>query len=223
MTYGQGYALSRPAPAWPQADEAMVDVLRRRSARTDLDPMDDIGSTEAGDRRLEHICARVSASTTVDDLASVLAIVATELDAEDVCLSRWDRARHQVQTLALSPGCPDPGGGAYDLVDYPTTARVLLHGEAAQLLKSDQEEVETHFLEQSGHGSLLMVPVAFAGETIGLLEVMRRRERAFTRSQTNRARIIALQLGGTIAAGRLAPSSPGPALRYRGSQRLAEA
>ena len=223
MTYGQGYALSRPAPAWPQADEAMVDVLRRRSARTDLDPMDDIGSTEAGDRRLEHICARVSASTTVDDLASVLAIVATELDAEDVCLSRWDRARHQVQTLALSPGCPDPGGGAYDLVDYPTTARVLLHGEAAQLLKSDQEEVETHFLEQSGHGSLLMVPVSFGGETIALLEVMRRVERAFTRSQTNRARIVALQLGGTLAAGRLAPSAKMPGLRYRGSQRLAEA
>jgi diguanylate cyclase (GGDEF)-like protein len=223
MTYGQGYALARPAPAWPAADEAMLDVLRRRSAGSDLDPMDDIGSTEAGDRRLEHICARVSECTTVDDMSSVLAIVATELDAEDVCVSRWNRAAHNVDTLALSPGCPDPGDGSYDLNDYPTTARVLLHGEAAQLLASDQDEVETHFLEQSGHGSLLMVPVAFGGETIGLLEVMRRGERAFTRSQTNRARIVALQLGGTIAAGRLAPSSPGPALRYRGSQRLAEA
>jgi transcriptional regulator with GAF, ATPase, and Fis domain len=201
----------------------MVDVLRRRSARSDLDPMDDIGSTEAGDRRLEHICARISECTTVDELSSVLAIVATELDAEDVCVSRWDRARNRVQTLALSAGCPDPGEGAYDLVEYPTTARVLLHGEAAQLLLSDQEEVETHFLEQSGHGSLLMVPVSFAGETIGLLEVMRRVERAFTRSQTNRARIVALQLGGTLAAGRLAPSAQVPGLRYRGSQRLAEA
>jgi GAF domain-containing protein len=100
---------------------------------------------------------------------------------------------------------------------------VLVHGEAAQLLATDNEEVETHFLEQSGHGSLLMVPVAFGGETIGLLEVMRRLERAFTRSQTNRARIIALQLGGTIAAGRLAPSAQAPTVRYRGSQRLAEA
>ena len=223
MTYGQGYALSRPEPPWPKADEAMVDVLRRRSAGSDLDPMDDIGSTEAGDRRLEHICARISESTTLDDLSSVLAIVATELAAEDVCVSRWNRPRHQVETLALSQGCPDPGDGAYDLNDYPTTERVLLHDEAAQLLAGDQEEVETHFLEQSGHGSLLMVPVAFGGETIGLLEVMRHNERAFTRSQTNRARIIALQLGGTIAAGRLAPSSNAPTLRYRGSQRLAEA
>ena len=220
MTYGQGYALARPAPAWPTADEAMVDVLRRRSASSELDPMDDIGSTETGDRRLEHICSRVSECTTLDDMASVLAIVATELDAEDVCVSRWNRARRHVDTLALSPGCPDPGDGAYDLDDYPTTERVLLHGEAAQLLASDQEEVETHFLEQSGHGSLLMVPVAFGGETIGLLEVMRRNERAFTRSQTNRARIVALQLGGTIAAGRLAPRSEAPALSYRGSQRL---
>jgi hypothetical protein len=223
MTYGQGYALSRPEPAWPRIDQAMVDVLRRRSARSDLDPMDDIGSTEAGDRRLEHICSRISECTTVEDLSSVLAIVATELDAEDVCVSRWDRGRNQVQTIALSPGCPDPGGGAYDLADYPTTARVLLHGEAAQLLAGDQEEVETHFLEQSGHGSLLMVPVAFGGETIGLLEVMRHIERAFTRSQTNRARIIALQLGGTLAGGRMAPAGQTPTLRYRGSQRLAEA
>ena len=45
VNYGQGYALARPGPAWPQADEAMLEVLRRRSARSDLDPMDDIGST----------------------------------------------------------------------------------------------------------------------------------------------------------------------------------
>jgi diguanylate cyclase (GGDEF)-like protein len=223
MTYGQGYALARPGPAWPQADEAMVDVLRRRSARSDIDPMDDIGSTEAGDRRLEHICARISACTTVEELAAVLAIVAVELDADDVCVSRWDQARRHVQTFALSPGCPDPGGGSYDLDDYPTTERVLVHGEAAQLLAGDRDEVEIHFLGDSGHGSLLMVPVGFAGETIGLLEVMRRRERAFTRSQTNRARIVAHQLGGTVGAGRVAPAGPTPTLRYRGSQRLAEA
>jgi hypothetical protein len=67
------------------------------------------------------------------------------------------------------------------------------------------------------------VPVAFAGETIGLLEVMRRREQAFTRSQTNRARIIAHQLGGTLGGGRVAPAAAVPTMRYRGSQRLAEA
>jgi diguanylate cyclase (GGDEF)-like protein len=223
MTYGQGYALARPGPAWPQADEALLDVLRRRSARSDIDPMDDIGSTEAGDRRLEHICARISATTTMEDLASVLAIVAVELDADDVCVSRWDPARRQVHTFAVSPGCPDPGGGSYELDDYPTTERVLVHGEAAQLLAGDPDEAETHFLGQSGHGSLVMVPVGFAGETIGLLEVMRRRERAFTRSQTNRARIVAHQLGGTLGAGRVAPAGPAPTLQYRGSKRLAEA
>src|SRR5215208_357032 len=172
MTYGQGYALARPGPAWPQADQAMVDVLRRRSARSDLDPMDDLGSTEAGDRRLEHICARISACTNLDELASVLAIVAVELDADDVCLSRWDAVRRQVRTFALSPGCPDPGDGSYVLNESPTTESVLVHGEAAQLLASDQEEVETHFLGETGHGSLVMVPVGFGGETIGLLEVM---------------------------------------------------
>lgn len=201
----------------------MADVLHRRSARSDLDPMDDVGSTEVGDRRLEHVCARISATTTVDDLASVLSIVAVELDAEDVCLSRWDAKRRQVHTLATSPGCPDPGGGSYDLDEYPTTERVLVHGEAAQVLAGDREEVETHFLAQSGHGSLLTVPVAFGGVTIGLLEVMRREERTFTRSQTNRARIVAHQLGGMLAGGHLAPAAPVHSLRYRGSRRLAQA
>jgi diguanylate cyclase (GGDEF)-like protein len=223
MTYGQGYVLARPGPAWPQADPAVVSVLRRRSARTDVDPMDEIGSTEAGDRRLEHICARVSGVTIVNELAAVLSIVAVELDSDDVCVSRWDPERRQVQTIALSPGCPDPGGGSYELTDYPTTERVLLHGEAAQLLASDQEEVETHFLAQSGHGALLMVPVGVGGATIGLLEVMRRRERAFTRSQTNRARIVAHQLGGTLTAGRMVAALAPPTLSYRGSHRLAEA
>jgi hypothetical protein len=223
MTYGQGYALARPGPPWPRADEAMVDVLRRRSARSDIDPMDDIGSTEAGDRRLEHICARISAATSVDDLASVLAILAVELDSDDVCVSRWDRANRRVNTFAVSPGCPDPGDGSYELDDYPTTERVMVHGEAAQLLAGDREEIETHFLGDSGHGSLLMVPVGFAGETIGLLEIMRRRERAFTRSQTNRARIVAHQLGGTLGAGHVAPATTVPTMRYRGSKRLAEA
>ena len=70
-------------------------------------------------------------------------------------------------TFAVSPGCPDPGGGSYNLDEYPTTERVLVRGDAVQLLASSLDEVETHFLGESGHGSLLMVPVTFAGETIG--------------------------------------------------------
>jgi diguanylate cyclase (GGDEF)-like protein len=223
MTYGQGYALARPGPPWPDVDTAMATALRRRSARSDLDPMDDVGSTEAGDRRLEHICARISGTTTLDDLASVLAIVAMELDADHVGLSRWDAEHRQLHTIATSPGCPDPGDGFYQLADYPTTEHVLLHGEAAQLLAGDRDDAESHYLEASGHGSMLMVPISFAGVTIALLEVARDVERAYTRSQTNRARIVAHQLGGMLVGGHLAPAARRPDLRYRGSRRMAQA
>jgi GAF domain-containing protein len=66
-----------------------------------------------------------------------------------------------------------------------------------------------------------MVPVASGGRTIGLLEVMRSDERAFTRSQTNRLRIVSHQLGGVLESGRLGRAGDGPSLRYRGAQRLA--
>ena len=159
----------------------------------------------------------------MDDLASVLAIVAMELDSDHVGLSRWEAEHRRLHTIATSPGCPDPGGGSYDLIDYPTTEHVMLHGEAAQLLAGDRDDAEAHYLDESGHGAMLMVPVAFGGVTIGLLEAMRDRERAFTRSQTNRARIVAHQLGGMLAAGHLGPAAPVPDLRYRGSRRLAQA
>ena len=33
MTYGQGYALARPGPAWPQADEAMLESCAPQRAQ----------------------------------------------------------------------------------------------------------------------------------------------------------------------------------------------
>jgi len=224
VTYGQGYLLARPGPPWPDPEARAVEELRRRSARGGLDPASAVGeSTEAGDRRLENVCARISASQTADELAAVLSVVAEELDAEHACLSRWDPEQRTVETLVATPDCPDPGGGFYDLRDYPMTERVLRQGEAAQLLANDPaaDEVEAGFLADSGYPALLMVPVASGGRTIGLLEVMRSDERAFTRSQTNRLRIVSHQLGGVLESGRLGRAGDGPSLRYRGAQRLA--
>jgi signal transduction protein with GAF and PtsI domain len=43
-----------------------------------------------------------------------------------------------------------------------------------------------------------MLPAMAGGRSVGLLEVARRSERPFTRSEVNRARVIAYQLGALL-------------------------
>jgi hypothetical protein len=224
VTYGQGYVLARPAAPWTEPDEEMIEVLRRRSARSELDPSAELGSTDAGDRRLERVCAGIASSGTHEELMAVFAVIGDELEADEVALSRWDPGARRVTTVVTTPGWSDSGGNTYDLREYPASERVLMQKEAAQMLVSDPavDRAEAEMLAEDGFSAMLMVPVAFGGVTIGLLEVARRREHAFTRSQTNRARIISHQLGGLLASGRLGRSPSTPTLRYRGSQRLAQ-
>ena len=224
VTYGQGYVIARPAPPWVQADGEMVDLLKRRSAQSEVEAAAELGSADAGDRRLEHVCARIATSSTREDVLAAFAIVSDELDCDEVALSRWDAAARTVTTVATTPNWPDPSGDTYDLREYPATERVLVEKEAAQMLVGDPnvDRAEAEMLAEDGFSSMLMLPVAFGGVTIGLLEVARRREGAFARSQTNRARIISHQLGGVLASGRLGRPGPVPAGQYRGWSRLSQ-
>jgi GAF domain-containing protein len=47
-----------------------------------------------------------------------------------------------------------------------------------------------------------MLPAMAGGRSVGLLEVARRAERPFTRSEVNRARVIAYQLGALLGGWR---------------------
>ena len=61
---------------------------------------------------------------------------------------------------------------------------------------SDPAEIE--LLLSLGYRSLLMIPVIHRGETTGLLEAMATEDRPWTRTEINRARIIANQLAWVI-------------------------
>jgi diguanylate cyclase (GGDEF)-like protein len=211
VTYGQGYLLARPAPAWVVPDAEAVEALKRRSARGGLDML--AGSREAIDQGLEHVCAHISSCATLDDLRGVFSLIGTELGSEDVALSRWDRENDQVTTTLAGPRWPEAGDESYLLSEYPTTRHVLMESEAAQVLVNDPaaDPAEAALLREWGFGTVLMVPVAFGGVTIGLLEVARTQAHAFTRTQINRARIIGYQLGGMVATGRMDMQADGSA------------
>jgi GAF domain-containing protein len=96
-------------------------------------------------------------------------------------------------------------GERFTLLDYPATAAVLRDQQAVQVQASDPgaDRAELDLLGPFGFGTLLMLPALAGGRSVGLLEVARRAERPFTRSEVNRARVLAYQLGALLHDGRV--------------------
>jgi len=225
VTFGQGYALARPAPPWPALPDTLAASLADRVARPARDAADAV-APQAADARLERICARLAAVKGGEGLAAALSLIATELRSDEAALFSWDPHRRAVRTVSRTGGWELPGQQIEcDLRAFPLGERVLLGGISAQVSISDPsaDAAQVESLRESGLQSLLMVPVGIGGTTLGLLEVGRRNERAFSRSETDRARIVAYQLGAVLDAGRAGHVPEAPALRYRGSRRLASA
>jgi GAF domain-containing protein len=198
VTYGQGYALARPAPEWSTVSNFVSESLLRSSLRSRGDVGSEAELTESGDQRLEYVSARLSKIEAVDDLDQVFELIAAELGADAVCLSRWLPSENVVQTIVDTSS--EEGGTRFNLGNYPSTAHVLNTGDAVQVLASDPgaDLGEVALLGRLHYESLLMVPVVCRGERLGLLEAYSRMERPWTRSEINRARIIAYQLGAVL-------------------------
>ena len=121
----------RPAAArWPR--------LARSS------PGVDAPTISAGDRRLEHLSARLANARSRTDLYSALDLIAGELHADKVSLSQWHAGMGVIETLAESG--KQPHGEFFPVDEYPTTSRVLEREEAVQVMvgdpRSDRAEVE---------------------------------------------------------------------------------
>jgi GAF domain-containing protein len=157
------------------------------------------GRIAAGDRRLEHLSARLASARSGGDLEGALALIAEELQADTICLSRWRSEEQVVETLAESDGTRRE---RFQVSDYPLTASVLRDQQAAQVLVGDPEAdpPEVKLLLSLGLRSLLIVPVVSHGETLGIIEAYSEAERPWTRTQINRARIISNQFGSVLQA-----------------------
>jgi EAL domain-containing protein (putative c-di-GMP-specific phosphodiesterase class I) len=198
VTYGQGYVLARPAPEWGTVAKSVSESLLRSSLRSQGDLSSKDALPESGDQRLEYVSARLSRIHAVEDLEDVFELIAAEVGADAVCLSRWVRAENAVESVVDSTG--DDPGARFNLANYPSTAHVLNTGEAVQVLISDPgaDLGELALLGRLGYESLLMVPVVCRDERLGLLEAYGLNERPWTRSEINRARIISYQLGAVL-------------------------
>jgi diguanylate cyclase (GGDEF)-like protein len=195
VSYGQGFALARPSEEWGTVVPSVSEALLRRSLR--VATKEDM--PDSGDQRLEYVSARLSRITSVDELEEVFTLIGDELGADGICFSRWLPDEHAVETVVDTT--PDGGPGQrFGLEHYPSTAHVVHTGEAVQVLASDPSADlgEVSLLGKLGYQSLLMVPVVGRGDRMGLLEAYSTRERPWTRSEINRARIISYQLGSVL-------------------------
>jgi GAF domain-containing protein len=103
-----------------------------------------------------------------------------------------------VETLAESGAQPEDE--CFSVDEYPSTSRVLERQESVQVMvgdpRADQKEAE--LMSSLGYRTLLMVPVVQRGESLGLVEAMCEEERPWTRTEMNRARIVANQLASVL-------------------------
>ena len=198
VEWGQGYALGRPAPPWEPVPVAaalacrlaLADALRGASGRRQ--------PTTSGDRRLVHVSSRLAGARSRQDLDDALVMVADEIGASEVALSRWWPENDVIETLAETG---DAGGELrFGASDYPLTSGALNDGEAAQVFLSDPagDHAEADLLLSLGQRSVLMVPVVSRGKSLGLLEAYSRHDRPWARAEIDRARVIASQLASVI-------------------------
>ena len=199
VPWGQGYVIGRPAPPWTEVSPPAAETCRTALAQALIStPGGDTPAISAGDRRLEHLSARLANARSRQDLDSALDLIAGELHADKVALSQWHQDMGVVESLAESGEQPE--GEFFSVEDYPATGRVLRRQESAQVLVSDPraDRSEVDLVYSLGYRSLLMVPVVQRGESLGIVEAMCAEERPWTRTEMNRARIIANQLASVI-------------------------
>src|SRR5207249_696195 len=122
VSYGQGYFLSKPGPAWPAISPWISEKLLRRSLGGALS-VEDISQLPPGsDQRLAAVCARIARVGTMAELESLRSVVAEELGADELVLfvRTFDGA-----LAATSPRPWLPSGGKLDLNHFPAFEGVL--------------------------------------------------------------------------------------------------
>jgi diguanylate cyclase (GGDEF)-like protein len=196
VEWGQGFVLGRPAPPW-----ASIPAHAARVCRAGLDEAmrPQPAAQEriiAGDRGLERLSAQLAATRLRRDLEDVLPLMCAELNADEATVSLYEGG-DVVETLAETR---KHDRTIWDLSEYPLTARVLRSQEAVQVMVSDPETEpsEVELLLSLDYGSVLMVPIVHAGETVGVIEAYCTEERAWARTEINRARIISNQFASLI-------------------------
>ena len=198
VTYGQGFGLARPAPAWAPVADWVAGIVRPRTMRGDSMNSTDAG--ESADQRLAALTSRLANVRSRDELRGLAALMAGEIAAVEVALLR--RGADPGTLEAVTEHAWLPAGAPLALSYYPTLRAVLASQDVFQVQESDAgaDLGELALLGRSGHKSMLIAPVVAHGEVAGLLVAFGDDEAPWTRAETSRARIVGHQLGAVLDA-----------------------
>jgi diguanylate cyclase (GGDEF)-like protein len=193
ITYGQGFVLARPGAPWPEiaagtAAEAAAKIDNGMRAERALE----------GERALMSLGAATDAlarTRTRADLDHAAKLIARLMHADEAMISRALPRSRCVETLTSHSWTRPRERFSYD--DFPTTEHVLRSQALGQLIAGDPagDPAELDLLAASGFEAVLMLPIVFRAESVGLLEVYRRTARPWTGSEIDQVRVLAHHLG----------------------------
>jgi diguanylate cyclase (GGDEF)-like protein len=196
VTYAQGYALARPAPAWP----AIPAAVAAATASADDHGMRRAGTADAGEApSLGDLADALARAETIRELNLALGGVTRLLGAEEAAISRLDPAAGCLITVSDHDWSHE--GERWSLDDFPTTAHVVAEQVIGQVIAGDpaSDPAELEVLEMAGMSAVLLLPLVFEGTTIALLEIYRRAPQAWTNTQVDRARVLANDIAAALA------------------------
>jgi hypothetical protein len=193
VALGQGFHLARPA-AEPAGVDPLAVAAVRAAQRAALDP------ATPGETTIDAVAAAIAGCSSYAELDEVLPAIERLLDVEHAYLSRVEEGADGpvVITCAGEAWREDP---IYRLADFPATAAALDTGAAVQVVLGDEQDdpAERALLEAADLGSLLLVPLCCRDRAVGLLEIYRADQRAWSRRHIARARTVGHQLAMALA------------------------
>jgi excisionase family DNA binding protein len=161
-----------------------------------------LAARRARERELETIVETSVAVASEVDLQPLLAEIARRvthlLDCDFCAVSSYDPEADRVHALAEYDATGErlPDTEVYDLRQYPLTRKVLDEHEPAVVNLDDPhaDAAEVATLRADGDRSLLMLPLVYRGQSIGLLEAIdARRARRYSRQELRLCQAVAGQ------------------------------
>ena len=212
VNYGQGYFLAKPGPPWAQISPWVSEKLLRRSLGGATGVEDIAQLPEGSDQRLAAVCARVARVSSLSEIDPLTGVIADELGADEAVVLLRSGFDGSLAAVTARPWLPS--GGRLEMNHFPELKGALGAGESAQFLLEHSSGTTTGLgeiamLANSGYRSMLAVPVMRNGTAAGVILALSGLDRPWGRTQTNRAFVIAYQLGPVLGAFAQQPASTG--------------
>ncbi len=197
VTFGQGFGIARPATPWASVAPWITAAIGTGSATRENGAAP---SGEEAEARLTALTERLSKVRSRDELRGLAALMAAEMAADEVALLRRGSDAGTLETVTDHAWMP--AGSPLALSYYPTLREVLASHEVFQVQDSDASADlgELTLLARSSHRSVLIAPIVSQSDVVGLMMAFGDGDRAWTRAETSRARIVGHQLGAVIDA-----------------------